>query len=199
MNFIRVYIVAVIIVIAGVILIGSLTGCKTVRYVEREKVVYDSSAAQEVIRLKAANSKLQSQLLLQKKDSSGITVEFQNCPQVPGQPVYLPGKIVVDKDGTLRAEGALKSVQISNQQLVDSNHYLRQENDSLINELSNNKIKVVAEASSETKYKKTTWNPPWWLLVAAFVIGCVFWHFRYRIPLIGSLLKFINGRFFNST
>lgn len=190
-----------LIVILTIIL---LSGCGTEKKLLRQKVKQDSSTItelqQEVNLTKQENTRLESEL--KQAQYSGVVFDSTPCP--PVNPIinvdsrcnvdsvrnalqaYYAGlwqnKVKVLSDGTIEAQGRLRSATYTNTLL----HKVISERDSRIDSfataLSEEKKNVKTVEVVRDKWKKTS-LPLWWLIVA-FVAGAVVWaRFGYQIRL----------------
>jgi len=190
-----------LIVILTIIL---LSGCGTEKKLLRQKVKQDSSTItelqQEVNLTKQENTRLESEL--KQAQYSGVIFDSTPCP--PVNPIinvdsrcnvdsvrnalqaYYAGlwqnKVKVLSDGTIEAQGRLRSATYTNTLL----HKVISERDSRIDSfataLSEEKKNVKTVEVVRDKWKKTS-LPLWWLIVA-FVAGAVVWaRFGYQIKL----------------
>ena len=191
-------------VLAAIMLLLLLSGCGTEKKLLRQKVKADSTvirnlqtdvrlSLEEVVRLESE---------LKQAQYSGVIFDSTPCP--PVNPIinvdsrcnvdsvrnalqaYYGGlwqnKVKVLSDGTIEAQGRLKSAIYTNTllQKVISERDIRI--DSFATALSEEKKNVKTVEVVMDKWKKTS-LPLWWLIVA-FVAGAIVWsRFGYQIKL----------------
>lgn len=248
MNFIKTYISAVILLLAIMILFGALTGCRTVKYVEREKLVYDSTAIKNLEAEKKVSRQLREENERLKNDSTGIRVEFFPDKHPINKPISGPGygrivdtsiinrlrkidtstwyqtypdlgfydihntktypdngygwikegkSLTIRLDGTIEATGDIKSVSLTKKAQEVIKKKVETHTDSLAIEKRSDAVSVTATHESSTKSVKRKWGQTLWPLAIAFILGCIITYYRHRIPVLGPILKFINGRLSN--
>ena len=196
------FIIWSLIVILSIIM---LSGCGTEKKLLRQKVKADSTvirnlqtdvrlSREEVVRLESE---------LRQAQYSGVTFDSTPCPPVNPPAIYVDSRCNVDSvrnalqayyaglwqnrvkvlsDGTIEAQGRLKSATYTNTLL----HKVISERDSCIDSfatvLSEEKKNVKTVEVVRDKWKKTS-LPLWWLIVA-FGAGAVVWaRFGYQIRL----------------
>lgn len=190
--------------LAAIMLLLLLSGCGTEKKLLRQKVKADSTvirnlqtdvklSREEVVRLESE---------LRQAQYSGVIFDSTPCP--PVNPIinvdsrcnvdsvrnalqaYYAGlwqnKVKVLSDGTIEAQGRLRSATYTNTLL----HKVISERDNRIDSfataLSEEKKNVKTVEVVRDKWKKTS-LPLWWLIVA-FVAGAVVWaRFGYQIKL----------------
>lgn len=191
-------------VLAAIMLLLLLSGCGTEKKLLRQKVKADSTvirnlqtdvrlSREEVVRLESE---------LKQAQYSGVVFDSTPCPPVNPiinvdsrcnvdsvknelQAYYSSlwqNRVKVLSDGSIEAQGRLKSATYTNTLL----HKVISERDSRIDSfataLSEEKKNVKTVEVVRDKWKKTS-LPLWWLIVA-FVAGAVVWaRFGYQIKL----------------
>ena len=190
-----------LIVILTIIL---LSGCGTEKKLLRQKVKQDSSTItelqQEVRLSKQENSRLESEL----KQAQYAGVIFDSTPCPPVNPIInvddrcnvdsvrnalqayygslWQNKVKVLSDGSIEAQGRLKSATYTNTLLQKVISERDSRIDSFATVLAKEKKNVKTVEVVRDKWKKTS-LPLWWLIVA-FVAGAVVWaRFGYQIKL----------------
>lgn len=244
MNFIKTYISAVILLLAIMILFGSLTGCRTVKYMEREKIVYDSTAIKALDFERRVNQYLKNEIERLKSDSLGVRVEFYQDPiykpspylygriidtaiinrlsqvdttwidsQLPSAkpwfllprdlrehgiiPGYTDKKFILRSDGSIEVNGNIKSVNLTQKAQEEIKKKVETHTDSLAIEKKTEAVSVNTTQESTVKSVTRKWGQILWPLAIAFILGCIITYYRHRIPVLGPILKFFNGRLFN--
>ena len=191
-------------VLAAIMLLLLLSGCGTEKKLLRQKVKADSTvirnlqtdvrlSREEVVRLESE---------LKQAQYSGVIFDSTPCP--PVNPIinvddrcnvdsvrnalqaYYAGlwqnKVKVLSDGTIEAQGRLKSATYTNTLLQKVISERDSRIDSFATVLAKEKKNVKTVEVVRDKWKKTS-LPLWWLIVA-FVAGAVVWaRFGYQIKL----------------
>ena len=185
---------AVLLTIAGAILITFFPSCKSVRHVVKTSSKVDSTYFNSLIDsnrlLKVENSTLLRQLresqysgvvyqdrcdtaLLRRLMISGLYTkdEIDNYIQ---QIADCRNEIEILSDGTLKARGQIKSASVSKEKLETVIEKKNRTIDSLTVAIASAKGQVIKETETKTIVKKvTTFNI--WYYVACFILGMVFW------------------------
>lgn len=258
MKFISAYIAGVLLLLAILI----LSSCSTVKYVEREKLVYDITAIKTLETEKRLNRQLREENERLKSDSTGVRVEFYQDPIYKPSPfqygritdtaiinrlnridtfprssnLWYEGpaypwkteevlplldlrnkdwelhnqilpypinpnsgpKFILRNDGSIEVNGNVKSVNVSKTAQETIKKKIDTHTDSLAIEKKKDSTGVtVKQESSKKEVTRKVGPSPWLMLLIGFVVGCIITYYRHRIPVLGPILKFINGRFFN--
>lgn len=146
-----------------------LFGCSSSKQVSKKETVYDSTAIREVQRLNRLLAEVTAKYEKQLYELSTAGIIFQT-EYLPGDTVRLPGEVIIDKDGTIKAKGQLKSVLLTNERYSKEISLLHRKVDSLTRENEKNKNTVKTKEVIKEKKSKTKVYP-WWLILACIVIG----------------------------
>jgi len=182
-----------------------LSGCGTEKKLLRQRVKQDSSTITELqteVKLtKQENSRLESEL--KQAQYASVIFDSTPCPPVNPPAIYVDSRCNVDSvknslqtyystlwqnrvkvlsDGTIEAQGRLKSATYTNTLL----HKVISERDIRIDSFSSALAKEKQNKKTveivKDKWKKTAF--PWWLLIAAAVFGYIIhWRFGYQLKL----------------
>ena len=191
-------------VLAAIMLLLLLSGCGTEKKLLRQKVKADSTVIRnlqtDVRLIREEVVRLESEL--KQAQYSGVIFDSTPCPPVNPiinvdsrcnvdsvrnalQAYYgslWQNRVKVLSDGTIEAQGRLKSAIYTNTllQKVISERDIRI--DSFATALSEEKKNVKTVEVVKDKWKKSAF--PWWWLAIAFIAGAVVWHrFGYQIKL----------------
>lgn len=189
-----------------------LSGCGTEKKLLRQKVKQDSSTItelqQEVKLTKHENTRLESEL--KQAQYSGVIFDSTPCPPV-NQPAIIvdsrcnvdsvknelqdyygtlwQNKVKVLSDGSIEAQGRLKSAIYTNTLLQKVISERQSRIDSFSTALAKEKKNIKTVEVIKDKWKKTAF--PWLWLLFSCLAGALFWQrFGYQIKLlVKHLLK----------
>jgi hypothetical protein len=156
-----------------------LASCSRKAAVTKTEYVRDSTAERELrTRATLAESTLK-ELKESIKDSMGTTVIFE---QLPGDTIYMPGRVTVDKSGAIVAEGRIKSLTVARTKDQQTIETLATELEQVRDSLETARTTVhIREVVKERQVKSTF--IPWWIWVLLAVVGAAA-VFKERIPFI---------------
>lgn len=176
--------------VAGILwlLLWAACGCKTTKYVERTKTVYDSTAIfqNQVLKQTISDQKQYYEELI--KDSTGVRIEYidNECDTV----TKIVSKVVINNDGKIEAEGKLKTVQISATKQAQFLSELQHKYDSAVLSNENRKVEVKTVIKKVEKSVERRVYPFW--LIGLVIIGTwILCTHRYKIPYFSTIIKFL--------
>lgn len=164
----------------SVFCVATLASCSTVKYVDRVRTVTDSSVIQQNEQLQKLYATTVARYEKQLQDSSGVRVEFIT------DTMQLPGTVIIDRAGVLQAQGRIKSVQLSNTQLLRERGELSRMVDSLTAVKQKTEVRVETKTVTVEKKVKRGW--PWLWLVLGIVAG---WIARGHWPRVRKWVGFV--------
>jgi hypothetical protein len=162
----------------SVFCVATLASCSTVKYVDRVRTVTDSTALIQNEGLQRTLQETIANYEKQLQDSSGVRVEFIT------DTMQLPGTVTIDRSGTLSVQGRIKSVQLSNTQLLRERGELSRMVDSLTAVKQKTEVRVETKTVTVEKKVKRGW-PFWWLIIG-LIAG---WIARGYWPRVRLLFK----------
>jgi hypothetical protein len=149
-----------------ILIIASLASCRTTKYVERERVVTDSTGyhkADSILQVKRQDSAAYTSMI---ESLSENTIIFQDT-----------GRTIIKyrSDGSIEViEGQLRSANLKLNRTQNEAGYWRSAYDSLSRMSTVDSVRVQREIVTVTKNKKTT-VLPWWLILIAVAVLFVGW------------------------
>ena len=191
-------------VLAAIMLLLLLSGCGTEKKLLRQKVKADSTVIRnlqtDVRLIREEVVRLESEL--KQAQYSGVIFDSTPCPPVNPiinvdsrcnvdsvrnalQAYYgslWQNRVKVLSDGTIEAQGRLKSATYTNTLLHKVISERQSRIDSFSAALAKEKQNIKTVEVVKDKWKKSAF--PWWWLAIAFIAGAVVWHrFGYQIKL----------------
>lgn len=166
-------------------------GCRTIKYVEREKVKIDSSVIQQNEGLQQVLKETieQYEKILETASKTGVV--FDTVYRDTGS-LKVVNKVTFDNGKIKTAEGRILAVS---QDLTDKTSELYDAHstiDSMAVELERKDAQLSKQVTTVTKeVKRTVW--PWWLFIVCLVAGLIV---EYRFSPLGRALPFLKFRIF---
>jgi hypothetical protein len=161
--------------VLGLLLILAAS-CKVTKYVEREKIVVDSSV---VIQNEGLQRTLQETIENYEREreqweKTGVVFETTPCPE-DSLKLSPPTKIKFNDKGKIKSieSSKIKSIDQSRFQSEVEKSELQNRVDSLRMALEHKEIALSKTATTVTKEKKSKPAWPWWLAVVGAVIGWI--------------------------
>jgi hypothetical protein len=169
------------------ILLLFLISCRSTRHIETTISRTDSTAAHRLDSAAAVNRLLMESYenLLQSKSATVVEFDTIYCPPVVGFPTEI-NRIKVRPDGSIEAEGRIRSVSASNESLQKENRLLRNSVNQLVRLVKTDTASVSHETKATVKDVKRNGIPfRGWLIIGLLAALWLNERFRiYPIPIL---------------